>query len=595
MRKLILLLILCTAADLGGGPAMFRGDPRHTGVYGPVSGRNLVGMQWRFPTGGEVDGSPTVDGNTVYVGSGDGKLYAIDLWSGSQKWSYDTGSPISATPAIDATTIYIANRRGDLLAIDKSNHKIRWQHPSGPDVPWPWGHESYDNYTSSAVLSADIVIFGAGDGNVYAFDATSGKSKWTARTGERIRSTPAVADGAVFVGTAGGKLYRFDLASGQREWIYTTTGASYDSGEFGYDRRTIQSSPAIAKGVVYVGSRDGKFYAVDAKMGALRWKTDYDLPWVITSPAVADGRVYIGSSDGLFVQSLNADDGKENWKTVIGARVWSSPAVAGDLIFAGDTDGHLDAFDRASGARLWSFTTGSEVLSSPALAHDLVVFGSGDGAIYALRVGSTSSQRAFFAPQAKPDDDAVKFFADRGYATIVDANAFATFLTERSADRAPSVVIVASNRLPDAARPMLRRYLDSGGKIVWAGVPPGIIPNDPTAMQRLGPKAIDYGAPETLLGVSHAVTGSDPRGAHATAAGQKWGLEGRWRSGWGVPIENVTVPLSIDEWGFTTEWVKTFGGPPGTGFVRARGGDRNAFYWMAEYRPSPQPVEHVAP
>ena len=595
MRKRVLLLLLCSAADLVGAPVMFRGDAAHSGVYPATSGRNLIGMQWRFPTGGEVVSTPAIAGDTVYVGSGDGKLYAIDLWNGSERWSYDAKSPISSSPAVDGKTVYVATRNGRLLAIDATTHKLRWQHQTGADVPWPWGHESYDDYIASAVLTDDVVIFGAGDGSVYALRAATGTVKWIARTGERIRATPAVADGAVFVGSAGGRLYRFDLASGKRDWVFATTGASYDSGEFGFDRRTLVSSPSIANGFVYVGSRDGKFYAVNAKTGALRWKTDYDLPWVITSPAVSDGHVYIGSSDGYFVQSLDAGDGKEIWKNVVGSRVWSSPAIAGDMILAGDEDGRLDAFDRATGTRLWSFTTGAAVLSAPVVAHDLVVFGSGDDGVYAVRVGPTTVQRAFFMPQAKPDDEAIKFFADRGYTTMSDPAALATFLNARIADRAPSVIIVTGNRLPDEARPMLRPYLESGGKVVWVGVPPGILPNDPAALQQLGPKAVDYRAPEALIGVSFAVAGSDPRGTHATAAGQRWGLEGKWRSGWGVPLENVTLPLSLDDWGFTTEWVKTFGGPPGTGFVRARGGDRNALYWMAEYRPSAKAVQNVAP
>ncbi|MGZ7038464.1 MAG: outer membrane protein assembly factor BamB family protein, partial [Thermoanaerobaculia bacterium] len=436
------------------------------------------------------------------------------------------------------------------------------------------------------------------DGNVYALNAANGSTRWTAATGERIRATPAVADGGVFVGTAGGKLYRFDRATGKRDWSYATAGASLVSGDFGYDRRTLQSSPAIANGIAYVGARDGQFYAVDAKTGTLRWKSDYGLPWVITSPALQDGRVYIGSSDGHFVQCLNGSDGKELWKTDVGTTVWSSPALSGDLVFAGDGDGRLHAFDRENGTRLWSFMTGGMVMSSPVVARDLVVFGSSDRAVYALRTGSTPVHRVVYAHMAKPEDDAtklVRMLNERGYTTPANGTDVAKFLADRADDRAPSVIVFTNSRLPDEVKPVLRRYLDSGGKVLWIGVPPGVVPNDPEALKTLGAKALDFDAPTRLLGVNHAAVAFDARGTRATAAGRKWGLDGWWRAAWGVPVDQVTEALSLDEWGSTTEWVKAFGGPPGTGFVRARGTDNNALYFMSEYRPSPKPVENRTP
>ena len=56
----------------------------------------------------------------------------------------------------------------------------------------------------------------------------------------------------------------------------------------------INSSPAVANGVVYVGSEDFYVYALDAKTGAKLWSyaTCY-----VSSPTVANGVVYVGSSD----------------------------------------------------------------------------------------------------------------------------------------------------------------------------------------------------------------------------------------------------------------------------------------------------------
>jgi outer membrane protein assembly factor BamB len=61
-------------------------------------------------------------------------------------------------------------------------------------------------------------------------------------------ASPAVANGVVYVGSSDGKVYALNAATGAQEWAYTT-GANADS------------SPAVANGVVYVGSEDGNVYA----------------------------------------------------------------------------------------------------------------------------------------------------------------------------------------------------------------------------------------------------------------------------------------------------------------------------------------------
>jgi outer membrane protein assembly factor BamB len=73
---------------------MFRGNAAHSGVYAASPGQALAGLQWRFMTDGDVVSSPTVVGETVFVGSGDGHLYAVDRATGTRKWAFDAREPI---------------------------------------------------------------------------------------------------------------------------------------------------------------------------------------------------------------------------------------------------------------------------------------------------------------------------------------------------------------------------------------------------------------------------------------------------------------------------------------------------------------------
>ena len=77
----------------------------------------------------------------------------------------------------------------------------------------------------------------------------------------------------------------------------------------------------------------------------------------------------------------------------------------------------------------------------------------------------------------------------------------------------------------------------------------------------------------------------DHRGVRATDAGRQWGLQQRWRGGWGIePDKSITV-LGLDEFGLASAWVKRYGGPEGTGFVRVPPEDPMTVFLAAEYRP----------
>ena len=103
-----------------------------------------------------------------------------------------------------------------------------------------------------------------------------------------------------------------------------------------HDRNVGSSSPAVANGVVYVGSLDGNVYALDARTGGLLWSyaTGYG---VESSPAVANGVVYVGSeylgTGGVY--ALDASTGALLWSSAITNSVESSPAVANGIVYVG--------------------------------------------------------------------------------------------------------------------------------------------------------------------------------------------------------------------------------------------------------------------
>jgi outer membrane protein assembly factor BamB len=595
---LTLALGACTStiAEDATRAVMFRGGADHAGVYAATLGRELAGLEWRHDTEGAVIASPVIIGDTLWIGSGDGTMRALSVNTGASIWQVDLGSPIASTAAVSGGVLVVGTRDGGFHGLASSTGAVRWKVRTGADVPWPWGHESGDRYTSSPVIVERVAILAAGDGSVRAVALDSGREQWRVSLHTRLRSSPAASAGAVFVGGADGKLYALDLATGATRWTYETVGTTLASGDFGYDRRTIMSSPAVSGGHVYIGARDGFLYALRADSGTLAWKFDHEISWVISSPAVQDSMVYAGTSDGLFVQAVDTRTGKERWRRATDITVWSSPVISGDLLVYGDSRGRIVAVDRWTGADRWSFVTGGGIYGEPVPSGRRVFAGSLDGGVYAICTGDRASvTRVVWAGRdgTAPDSAAAALAAQlvaRGYAQVDDDGLVAA-LTAAVADNRPTTAVFAIDDLPGAIvtepldRSLLRRYLDVGGKVVWTGVPPLLWPRDSVGRRTGGLKGITWERPAELLGVGHAATMFDRRVVRVTPEGKRWGLSGRWRDSWAVDSREVSEVLGLDDWGLAAAWVRNYGGPPGTGFVRVSPADAQAVYLVAEYRP----------
>lgn len=554
-------------------PVMFRADARHSGTFETTVPAEAPGLLWRFQTGGPVWSSPVVSDGTVYVGSADGGLYALDADSGARRWHADVGSPVGSTPAVAGGAVIFTSRDGVVHALDAESGEVRWRVETGALLPWTWGFEGWDLYLSSPVVQDSLVIVGAGDGAIYALTLEGGEETWRFQTEGRIRSTPAIADGTVFAGSTDGRVYALALADGSERWRHETDGAARVSADEGVDRVSIIASPLVAGGTVFVGSRDGFMYALDQETGARRWQVSHEGSWAMSSPTVDGRALFEGTSDGAFVHRVDVETGEEEWRFPADGYTWSSPALVGSTVLIGDAGGHLRALDAATGDERWSFSAGGGVYSSPWVDGDVIYFGADDGGVYAVGGGAPRVHRAVFwdeemtgsafAPHLEPR----VHFAAHGY-DVLDSEALEAFLAARVEDGARSVVVFALDRLPDAVAAdaadtvLFRRYLDAGGKAVWLGLPPQSL-----SRNEAGQLYFDREGPERLLGVDYGEANFDYYGTLPTALGRSWGLEYGWVATFSVEAGEDLQVLALDENGRAAAWVRAYGGPPGSGFV----------------------------
>ena len=348
-------------------PAMLRANPERTGVYpsgGPTRRPKLL---WTFKTtsvaGMEFISSPVIAEGVAYVGSGDGRLYAVDVQSGHLKWRFKTGDWVRC-PAVSNEVVYVGSHDGSLYALHAKSGREKWE------------FRTWDAIFSSPAVSHGVVYVGSEDGALYALDAASGEKRWEFHTDAEISSSPAVSDGVVYIGSHDGSLYALDAQSGRPKWEFKAGGP-------------VSTEAAIAGDVVYVGSDDGHLHAVDIRSGQEKWRFDaggtltipagrFDVRCCVTSPAVAGGTAYVGSDDG-HLYAVDVQNGVEKWKFWAGRGyfgVRSSPVLSGDVVYFGSGAPHraLHALDATTGRELWAFTAGGEVDDSPAISDGVVYF-----------------------------------------------------------------------------------------------------------------------------------------------------------------------------------------------------------------------------
>lgn len=364
-----------------------------TGATETTAGGDL---QWTFSANDWVSSSPTVVNRTVYVGSGDGAVYALDRETGQEEWRNDLGRKIFSSPAVDGESVFVgtghwsiesaetvqtpessgspkpADRQrvtGDdadgfgVVALDAEEGVINWEFKTGI-------------VQSSPTVTDGAVYFGSFDGSVYAVNKSTGTLIWEFETDGEVRASPTINNGTVYISSYDGSLYALDAETGATDW-------TFDAG------RAMYSSPTVADGNVYVGSWNDDVYALDASTGDPVWEVTTGGS-VLSSPTVLDGTVYV-SNEGGAVYALDASTGGTEWEAEApGVLAESSPTVADGILYAGTADGQLFAVDTASGETDWTFEA-ERFVSSPTVVSGTVYVGNRDGSVYALDAGVEGS------------------------------------------------------------------------------------------------------------------------------------------------------------------------------------------------------------
>ncbi|MCT2592644.1 PQQ-binding-like beta-propeller repeat protein [Streptomyces sp. N2-109] len=249
----------------------------------------LSGAQADFET---PEAGPVIHNGTVYTW-GDGRLYAMEARTGTERWAYPVGDssatggvPVRLTVADDGAVYICAGSR--VFALDAASGAERWRFDAPAAFLCAPAFVPGPAVAGGGIYLADYL------GTVYALDAVNGHDRWRIATESRHSTEPVVVvDGLVHLGS-GGALYTLDAVSGTPRWRFAASG-------------DVIGAPVVAAGRVHFGSADHCLYTLDAVGGQLRWKLATG--GEITGSPVAVGGVIYACSKDRCVYALDAAKG----------------------------------------------------------------------------------------------------------------------------------------------------------------------------------------------------------------------------------------------------------------------------------------------
>lgn len=275
------------------------------------------GWSMRLP---KPAGSPSVAGDVLVVGAGDG-LYGVDTASGAVRWRVESpAGAVRSEPAIMGDLAYAALADGTVVAVDTGSGAVRWRHQASGPV------------SHAVATDGRSVVVPGDDGVLTSLDIATGDRRWSTSLGPGALASPAIVDDVVYAttGLAGGTQHRvvaLDAATGDQRWAFDTGAA--DPVYIG----------AVRDGTVFVVGEDGLVRRI--RNGAQLDAVDLGVP-IGSVATLSQGVLYVSASDGSVV-ALDADTLRERWRVAVNGD--AGPAIVADgRLIVGSALGDLAAF-----------------------------------------------------------------------------------------------------------------------------------------------------------------------------------------------------------------------------------------------------------
>ncbi|NLD64790.1 MAG: PQQ-binding-like beta-propeller repeat protein [Bacteroidales bacterium] len=298
-------------------------------------------MIWQHLTENPVKNTISVSDGSVYSTDQRGIAYAINARSGELAWKRDLGVgnlPLPVNGGVVHKGVYYCGYGNYLSALDCNDGRLIWKNAS-----WNGGVGT----VSTMIVSGNTLIAGSNWQALYGHDLQSGAKKWeVASDGIRYCNGTATCVGDTLFFAAERALIRMNPATGE---LYKVNPVPYDM--------QVASAPLVNDRMIVTGTSAEGLVAWDRFTSEELWKVKpgtslvYTAPYskppastVESSPLAVGQMIIFGASDG-YLYSLDRDNGRIMDKINLGAPVFSTACLAGNLLYVADFSGNISCFN----------------------------------------------------------------------------------------------------------------------------------------------------------------------------------------------------------------------------------------------------------
>lgn len=380
----------------------FRGEQGKGATSNTI--RPPLGIKWKIQLQKRAEptyafNNPVVLDNTIYFGSTDGNIYALDIESGYMRWVLKTNGAINSVPIADTENVYIGSNDGRVYAISQQKGELQWQFQTDSTVQ------------STIIRTEESVMFVSDGGHVYAVSPETGREQYRLPNPVWFYFTFQVYDDIIYFApgppSRPHSMGAYDIDSRQYLWVLDTRELD----------AVWYSFPAIKDDILFFSTSDPysdvwelEYYAYDRITGELIWKysdlSQFGYSWNIDlnelfdknlrlldfmAPSIWENLVIYTSGDSV-VRAFNAKTGRLVWEKMFDSYTTSAPTVAGNYIYFGIAEGRanhskgprLVCLSTKNGKKMWELEVEGKVLSAPVIAQDWIIFGTEKNYFYVL-------------------------------------------------------------------------------------------------------------------------------------------------------------------------------------------------------------------
>lgn len=249
-------------------------------------------LRWqeRGFVGSIVGGPILVDGRWLVFGTTEGRIYALDKVDRrpAPGWPRDglrLGKGVWAPPVARDGTVYAATMDGRLYAIALDGARLLWPEPFRVGAAIP----------DLALLDGRLLFVPSLDRKVYLVDPATGREAFPALVAsDWVWTRPAVAGSTFFFGDFAGRVYAVDITSGRVRWT-AAVGAK------------VKAPPAVVGDALVVADRSPAVSFLSLETGELLNRVPVTAGGTLRAPVVAHGdAAYLLTTDGKLLRATPA-------------------------------------------------------------------------------------------------------------------------------------------------------------------------------------------------------------------------------------------------------------------------------------------------